>query len=189
MSTPKQKLIVTISNDFLKSFSGIPKKEQAKVREFFEKFRVNPASPAIHYEKIQKAKDENIRSVRIDQDYRGIILKPASGNVYILLWVDQHDKAYAWAENRIFSINVETGGLQIVNVEEQILPEKAPQIKDSGERLFDPYKDADLLRLGVPEILLPLVRQMKTKDDLDAIESQLPQEAYEALFFLAEGFP
>lgn len=188
MPTPKQKLIVAISNDFLKSFSGIPKKEQAKVREFFEKFRVNPASPAIHYEKIQKAKDENIRSVRIDQDYRGIILKPASGNIYMLLWVDHHDKAYSWAKNRIFSINSETGGLQVVNVEEQLLPEKKPQIKDSGKRLFDPYKDSELLRLGVPEIFLPLIRQLKKKDDLDAIESQLPQEAYEALFFLAEGF-
>jgi superfamily I DNA/RNA helicase/mRNA-degrading endonuclease RelE of RelBE toxin-antitoxin system len=188
MSTPKQKLIVAISNDFLKSFSGIPRKEQAKVREFFDKFRVNPASPAIQYEKIQKAKDENIRSVRIDHDYRGIILKPASGNVYMLLWVDHHDKAYAWAENRIFTINAETGGLQVVNVEEQILAEKSPRIKDSGENLFNPYKDADLLRLGVPEILLPLVRQLKKKEDLDAIEKQLPQEAYEALFFLAEGF-
>lgn len=188
MSTPKQKLIVAISNDFLKSFSGIPKKEQAKVREFFDKFRVDPASPAIHYEKIQKAKDENIRSVRIDHDYRGIILKPASGNVYMLLWVDHHDKAYAWAENRIFTINAETGGLQVVNVEEQILPEKSPRIIDSGENLFNPYKDAELLRLGVPEILLPLVRQLKKKEDLDAIEKQLPQEAYEALFFLAEGF-
>jgi superfamily I DNA/RNA helicase/mRNA-degrading endonuclease RelE of RelBE toxin-antitoxin system len=188
MPIPKQKLTVAISNDFLKSFSEIPRKEQARVREFFEKFRVNPASPAIHYEKIQKAKDENIRSVRIDLDYRGIVLKPAFGNVYMLLWVDQHDKAYAWAENRIFSINAETGGLQVVNVEEQILPPKAPQIKDSGERLFDPYKDEELLRLGVPEILLPLVRQMKTMEDLDAIENQLPQEACEALFFLAEGF-
>ncbi len=188
MSTPKQKLIVAISNDFLKSFSGIPRKEQGKVREFFEKFRVNPASPAINYEKIQKAKDENIRSVRIDQNYRGIILKPASGNVYMLLWVDQHDKAYAWAENRIFSINAETGGLQVVNVEEKILPPKTPQIKDSGKHLFVSCRDAELLRLGVPEILLPLVRQLKTKDDLDVIESQLPQEAYEALFFLAEGF-
>jgi len=188
MSTLKQKLIVAISNDFLKSFSEIPKKEQAKVREFFDKFRVNPASPAIHYEKIQKAKDKNLRSVRIDHDYRGIILKPASGNVYMLLWVDHHDEAYAWAENRIFTINAETGGLQVVNVEEQILLEKSPRIKDSGENVFNPYKDADLLRLGVPEILLPLVRQLKKKEDLDTIEKQLPQEAYEALFFLAEGF-
>lgn len=188
MSTLKQKLIVAISNDFLKSFSEIPKKEQAKVREFFDKFRVNPASPAIHYEKLQKAKDKNLRSVRIDHDYRGIILKPASGNVYMLLWVDHHDEAYAWAENRIFTINAETGGLQVVNVEEQILPEKSPRIIDSGENLFNPYKDADLLRLGVPELLLPLVRQLKKKEDLDTIEKQLPQEAYEALFFLAEGF-
>src|SRR4030042_4773915 len=132
MSTPKQKLIVAIYNDFVKSFSGIPKKEQAKVREFFEKFRVNPASPAIHYEKIQKAKDENIRSVRIDQDYRGIILKPASGNVYMLLWVDHHDKAYAWAENRIFSINAETGGLPVVNVEEQPPTVEPEEAKDSS---------------------------------------------------------
>jgi superfamily I DNA/RNA helicase/mRNA-degrading endonuclease RelE of RelBE toxin-antitoxin system len=188
MTISKDKLIVAISNDFLKSFSEIPKKQQAKVREFFEKFRVNPASPSIHYEKIQKAKDENIRSVRIDQDYRGIILKPQSGNVYMLLWVDHHDKAYAWAENRIFSINAETGGLQVVNVEEQMLPEKMPETKDANKRLFDAYTDAELQRIGVPEILVPLVRQLRQKDDLDAVESQLPQEAYEALFFLSEGF-
>ncbi|HQP25136.1 MAG TPA: 3'-5' exonuclease [Smithellaceae bacterium] len=188
MTKSKEKVIVAISNDFLKSFSEIPKKQQSKVREFFEKFRVNPTSPSINYEKIQMAKDENVRSVRIDQDYRGIILKPSSGNVYMLLWVDHHDKAYAWAKNRIFPINTATGGIQVVNVEEQILPEKAIPAKYADKHLFHDYKDADLLRLGVPEILLPLVRQLEQKDDLDAIESQLPQEAYEALFFLAEAF-
>jgi len=188
MSKLIQKITVAISDDFLKSFSGIPKKQQAKVREFVEKFRVNPASPAINYEKIQMAKDENLRSVRIDQDYRGIVLKPASGNVYMLLWVDHHDAAYAWASNRVYSVHAETGGLQVVNVEEQLLHEHRPQIMDSGKRLFDSFQDTELLRLGVPDILLPLVRQLKDEDDLDAIESQLPQEAYEALFFLAEGF-
>ncbi len=188
MTKSKEKVIVAISNDFLKSFSDIPKKQQSKVREFFEKFRVNPTSPSINYEKIQMAKDENVRSVRIDQDYRGIVLKPASGNVYMLLWVDHHDKAYAWAKNRIFPINTATGGIQVVNVEEQILPEKTTPAKNADKRLFHDYKDTDLLRLGVPEILLPLVRQVKQNDNLDTIESQLPQEAYEALFFLAEGF-
>ncbi|MGQ4810513.1 hypothetical protein NKDENANG_03986 [Candidatus Entotheonellaceae bacterium PAL068K] len=42
-------------------------------------------APGIHYEKIQVAKDPNLRSVRIDQAYRGIVLKP-EGRVHVLLW-------------------------------------------------------------------------------------------------------
>ena len=187
-----QKITVAISDDFLKSFSGIPRKQQAKVREFVEKFRVNPASPAIHYEKIQEAKDENLRSVRIDQDYRGIVLRPATGNVYLLLWVDHHDKAYAWAANRVYAVHAETGSLQMVNVKEQA-PSQTPagptKTKPAESRLFDAFGDDELLRLGVPMILLPLVRQLENRDALETIENQLPQEAFEALFFLAEGFP
>lgn len=186
MSTPKEKILVAISNDFLKSFSRIPRKEQGKVREFFEKFRANPAST--NYEKIEKAKDPNIRSVRIDYDYRGIVLKPASGNIYMLLWVDHHDKAYAWAENRIFSINAETGGIQVVLAEEGTSPSKHKETADPGNPLFAHLKDPELLRLGIPEMLLPQVRRVRKREDLDDIEAILPQEAFEALFFLAEGF-
>jgi superfamily I DNA/RNA helicase len=38
-----------------------------------------------------------MRSVRIDEGWRGIVLKPEQGNLYLLLWVDRHDDAYAWA--------------------------------------------------------------------------------------------
>ena len=61
----------------------------------------------------------------------------------MLLWVDLHDKAYAWAENLIFSINTETGGLQVINVDEQTFPAESPKQKDSGVQLFDQYSDAD----------------------------------------------
>lgn len=191
MSMTAQKITVAISDDFLKSFSGIPKKQQSKVREFVEKFRVNPASPAIHYEKIQEAKDQNLRSVRIDQDYRGIVLKPASGNVYMLLWVDHHDQAYAWAANRVYSVHADTGSLQVIHVKEQPIPPAPSAISETQgpkRNLLETYNDTDLMRLGVPALLLPLVRQLKSGDDLAAIENQLPQEAFEALFFLAEGF-
>ncbi|MBW6486377.1 MAG: UvrD-helicase domain-containing protein [Syntrophobacterales bacterium] len=191
MSKPIQKITVAISDDFLKSFSAIPKKQQSKVREFVEKFRVNPASPAINYEKIQMAKDQNLRSVRIDQDYRGIVLKPASGNVYMLLWVDHHDDAYAWASNRVYSVHADTGSLQVVKVEQQTALQTAdgPQKSEHAEQmLFDAFGDVELLQLGVPVLLLPLVRRIGNQTALDALESQLPQEAFEALFFLAEGF-
>jgi len=42
--------------------------------------------------------------------------------------------------------------------------------------------------MGVPEQLLPLVRGISTDAELEARESKLPQEAYEALYMLASGY-
>lgn len=189
MSENEEKIKVAIASDFLAAFSQIPRKQQGKVLEFVNKFRSNPRLPGINYEKIVRAKDKNMRSVRIDQAYRGIVLKPDTGNVYVLLWVDHHDKAYKWAENKLYTINPETGSLQVVNVEETKEKKKALEsIPAKEEPLFSKIKDKHLLRLGIPEIQLPLVRSLKTEDDLDLAAEELPQEAYEALFFLASGY-
>src|SRR3990172_5036595 len=110
-----QSIRVAISNNFLEAFTKIPKQVQTKVRTFIEKFMLNPKAPGINYEKINDAKDKNVRSVRIDQAYRGIVLQPEEGNVYLLLWVDHHDEAYNWARNKIFNIHPETGGIQIID--------------------------------------------------------------------------
>lgn len=53
---------VAISDDFLSAFVKLPRKEQAKTSEFISKFRSNPESPGIHYEKSGAA--WMIRSVR-----------------------------------------------------------------------------------------------------------------------------
>lgn len=179
---------VAISSDFLKAFSMVPHKEQSKVREFVEKFRMNPTSAAINYEKIQQFKDPNLRSVRIDNTYRGIVLKPEIGNVFLLLWVDHHDKAYQWAENKLFSIHPETGSLQVVDVAQTVPPPVLENNEEGGRGLFSEVKDKLLLHLGVPEALLPLVRSIKSEEDLDGAETSLPQEAFEALFLLAAGY-
>lgn len=118
MPMKDNKIKVPVAADFLMGFSKITRQQQAKVLEFVNKFRSNPRSSAINYEKIQNSKDQNLRSVRIDQTYRGIVLKPKTGNVYVLLWVDHHDRAYAWAKNKIYLIHPETGSLQVVDIEE-----------------------------------------------------------------------
>lgn len=82
---------VAIGAEFLTAFAQLPSQQQGKVSQFLEKFRANPTATGIHYEKIHGAKDPNLRSVRIDQTYRGIVLRPAQGNVYVLLWVDHFD--------------------------------------------------------------------------------------------------
>jgi len=182
---PKPK--VAISSDFLKSFSLLPQSQQKKVREFVEKFRNNPASPGINYEKISQARDPNLRSVRIDQAYRGIVLKPDVGNAYLLLWVDHHDEAYQWAQNRVFGVNPETGSLQVVDVSVSSPPVQQATGREA-KGLFDGFKDKELLKVGIPDVLLPLVRSIKTEAQLDDIGKSMPQEAFEALFMLAAGF-
>lgn len=187
MKASSLKLKVAIASDFLLSFSKIPRKQQGKVMDFVSKFRSNPMSPGINYEKIIKAKDQNMRSVRIDQSYRGIILKPLSGNVYVLLWVDTHDKAYQWAEKKTYQIHPETGSLQVIDIEEST--ETTEKISTQEEKfLFEDIHDRHLLKLGIPEIQMPLVRKLKTSGDLEKIVDKLPQEAYEGLFFISEGY-
>lgn len=178
-------ITVAVASDFLTAFSRIPRQQQAKVLDFVNKFRADPTQPGINYEKIQRAKDPNLRSVRIDQSYRGVVLKPEKGNVYVLLWVDKHDDAYAWAEHKVYTIHPETGSLQIIDVQEGTSPTQ-PVGPEAG--LFADIRDRHLLRLGVPEMLLPLIRKIKTQEELDHLSAQLPQEAYEALFFLASGY-
>lgn len=108
---------IALGDSFLGAFASIPRGKQKKVTEFVSKFRSNPEARGINYEKINDARDPGFRSVRIDQDYRGVVLKPDSGNVYVLLWVDKHDDAYDWARRNRCHINPTTGVLQLFEMD------------------------------------------------------------------------
>jgi superfamily I DNA/RNA helicase len=160
----------------------------------------DPSAATHNYEKIKGWSDPNLRSVRIDLAYRGIVLKPEKGNVYVLLWVDHHDEAYAWAAKRICKINPETGVMQVVltekAVQEVLDKQPAKPVPPTIEKnpppakakVFATYSDADLLSLGVPETLLPLIRDVDDNAGVEQLEKILPRDAYEALFFLADGY-
>jgi superfamily I DNA/RNA helicase len=180
-------MTVALSNDFLLAYSSVQKSHQKKVREFIELFRERPDSPGIHYEPIESAKGKSLYSVRIDQAYRAVVFHPAS-TVYVLTWVDHHDDAYEWAAKKTLQVNPLTGALQILNTETiETAPEAIPaKAKQPG--LFNDVKDKHLLRLGVPELLLPVVRALRSDADLEKAEKDIPQEAYEALFLLASGY-
>src|SRR5215216_472484 len=133
-------ITVAIGSDFLEAYDRAPAAQRKKVRAFTEKFKANPKSSAINYEKIHGVKDDKVRTVRIDQKYRAVILHPAEGEVYVLVWVDNHDEAMDWAKKRTFEVNPHTGALQIVSVTEaeQAVPAR-PDAKPSG--LFGSFTD------------------------------------------------
>src|SRR4051812_45284879 len=152
---------VAISSEFLDAFARIPRAQQKKVRDFTEKFKADPKSAAIHYEKIHASKDPKVRTVRIDQKYRAVVLHPEHGDVYVLMWVDNHDEAMAWTENRVFEVNPRTVSLQVVSVSEAT---EAVQPTSNGMKragLLAQFDDDLLLSFGVPVVLLPSVRAVQ----------------------------
>ena len=180
---------VALSQDFMEAFAEIPRQKQRKVMDFVTKFRYNPRGSGINYEKIQKARNKRYRSVRIDDDYRGIVLAPEEGNVYVLLWVDKHDEAYEWARRHECQIHPETGTLQIfetLNEESTDSGSAEVQAEPEERPLFD-LKDREFRRIGVPDEMIDRVKAVATEDQLEALESVLPVEAFEALYLMAAG--
>lgn len=179
-----ENLKVAISSDFLSAFARLPRQVQGKVTEFVNKFRNNPLSPGINYEKLSKGIDKKIYSVRIDDTYRGIVVRQPETGVFLLLWVDHHDEAYQWAARKRCEVNPKTGAIQVFDV--QTVVEKVAQVVK--ESLFAKATDDDLLKLGVPEAQLEYVRSFDNKDDFCKAESTFPHDAYEYLSWLVEGF-
>ena len=172
------------TTDFMKSFAAIPQAEQSKVMGLLDKFRDNPTSSAINYEPISNFRDKKLRSLRAGQTYRVIVMKPEKGNTYVMLWVDHHDKAYRWARNKMIEIHPDTGAIQLFDVE-HITPEVTEQQAPAG--LFDDWRDRQLCRLGVPELLLARVRSVGDEAGMDDLIGVLPDDAWERLSELLSG--
>lgn len=178
MDTPK----VAISIDFFKSMMSLSKEAQKKVPEFLYKFFANPNSRGINYEKIDKTTDKGFYSVRIDRAYRAIVKRCPEDNIYLLLWVDHHDEAYAWASRRKDSINKATQGIQVYPVNEWAYEKQADK-----KYIFDAFTDEQLLRIGLPEEQLPMVKSIETVEELYAMKDDLPEDPYLGLSILADG--
>lgn len=187
--TMAEPLVVAIFDQFLDAFARIPRAQQKKVHSFIRKFRADPTSHAINYEKIHDFVDPNLRTVRIDDAWRAIVLKPDTGNTHVLLWVDHHDEAMAWARNKRCTVHPATGSLQVLALHPSSGAVAADERSTETPGLFAPFDDAAIVGLGVPEGLLAMVRGVRSTDDLEGLRNDLPPEAFEALWFLAEGEP
>ena len=178
---------MAMSSDFLAAFAKLPSQQQRLVRAMIARFERD--STGLDYEKIAGAKDPNMRSLRIDGGYRAVVLKPAEGNVHILLWADKHDDAWQWATRHACSINAETGALQVY--QPQQVAEEAGEAAESPPTdtpcIFGQLKHRELLRLGVPAAMAAEVLEIRDEAALEEMAPRLPVEAYEGLFLYMAG--
>ncbi len=181
---------IAITRSYLQALGKLPKNIQKKANELFDKFKENPDAASINYEKINNTKDAKVRTVRVDQKYRAVVLHPDVGNLYMFVYIDNHDEAMDWARNRIFNINEHTSALQVVDLNiindlDQEYVEKDERIAISGR-----YSDDELLIIGIPKMIIPVLKIVYDMEDLvDKIKSYVSDDIFEILEFCVEGLP
>ena len=179
-----------IADTFTASLAKLINREQKAVKTTAFDLQMDPSNPGLSYHKLDRAKDPNFSSVRVNRDIRLIVHRTKSS--LMLCYVDHHDRAYAWAERRKIVTHPRTGAAQLVEVRETVeeivvrVPVEVPESTPAEPPLFADVPEDDLLQYGVPEDWLPAVRSA-TESTLFDLADHLPQEAMEALLELATG--
>ena len=84
-----------IADTFTDSLARLTGEEQKAVKTTAFDLQMNLAAPGLKFHKLDKAKDKNFWSVRVNADIRIIVHKTAAS--LLLCYVNHHDKAYDWA--------------------------------------------------------------------------------------------
>jgi len=179
---------LVIAKDFLADYAKLQPPVRKAVDAALSKFTEHTHA-GLHLEKLTDAKDPRIRTIRINDFYRGVVLAPERGDEYLLITVKPHDDAIRYATSRRFTVNQVLGVLEVRDQDalDHLAPALREHREDHPKPLFAHVKDADLVRLGVDADVLPLVRLIATEAHLQALENLLPRVQYDALVGLAAG--
>ncbi len=179
-----------IADTFTDSLSKLTGEEQKAVKTTAFDLQMNPDSPGMQFHRLDKTKDKNFWSVRVNDELRIIVHK--TDESLLLCFSSHHDIAYRWAERRKLEIHPKTGAAQLVEVRErvqEIIIPKFVTVKEPAQSkplLFVNVPDDELLGYGVPTEWLADVRAAD-EDSLLDLADHLPGEAAEALLNLATG--
>lgn len=188
---------LALSDDFVADLISLQRPVQKEVNDAIQMFRGMTvpqlhASKGMHLEKLERARDPRIRTIRITKSYRGVLLAPDDGSeLFTLLRVAAHDEAINWACRRAYSVNGATGGLEVRNVEalEQMETYFGTKAETVPARLFERHSDTALRDLGIDDQVLRLARVCVTAEDLAVMAPpMMPADQYEVLEFLTAGY-
>lgn len=177
---------LAVGVEFLDEFAKLQVSVRKRTVEALEKFSQHTHA-GLHLEKIANVRDDRVRTIRITDYWRGVVLAPTSGDRFVLLRVMGHDEAMEWAGRRTFTVNEVSGVLEVRDV--AALEEMAAQPPEADlRRLFDHVRDADLRKLGVDDQVLTLARTVVDESALEALQPFLPENQYDVLYGLGSGY-
>ncbi len=179
---------LAIAKEVLADFAKLDKGAQCAVEAAIAEFTRDPQA-ALRLEHVPGVQDDRVRLIRVDGSWSGVVLAPDGGNTYCLLTLLPGPQAARYAATRRFGVNPATGLLEISDESaiQRLQPALQAAAGPAGKRLLADISDADLARLGIDDRILPLARLLTTDQDLDALQSALPDAQCTALSALSRG--
>ena len=177
---------LALSAEYFDQLAKMPTQVQARANVQVLKLRNNPSSVGLNFEKLKNA--NGLHSFRVSDNYRVIARISEKDSTTILLFIDKHDEAYRWAETHRCEVNSNSGTVQVFSTQ-HIAEVKKNQNKllEQPKGQFANLKRRELHRLGVPDELVDSVLSTQDDSDLNELESILPADAYEALYYYLCG--
>ncbi len=127
-------MITILADSFAASLAKLSNDEQKQAKLTTFDLQTSADQPGLQLHRIDKSRDPNFWSVRVNRDVRIIVHK--TGDSVMLVHVAHHDDAYKWAERRRIETHPRTGALQIVEVRE-LVKEIAQAYVAQSELAFD----------------------------------------------------
>lgn len=180
---------LAISRKFLEGFNKLEPRLRNKVSEHADTFARLTAQElralkGLHLESHTNAADPRARTIRISQNYRGIVMDAGNDDLFILMAIGTHDETDRWMAQNTFKVNSATGALEVHNVQEVEAKVAAASLATDGDPLFAHRKDKDFTQLGVDADLLPALRAFTDEDQLLGLLGVLPQTQADVLIGL-----
>jgi superfamily I DNA/RNA helicase len=169
----------------MKSLRKLPDRVALKFMDMMTRYMSDPSTNGLNLETVEGAKDNSIKSLRVDQGYRAIAFEV--GRDIMFVHVNEHDKAYRWAAGRRVKLDPETNRVRVIE-EVEVVPELVATPALAAPRLFEGVPNARLRGLGVPEEELAAVYLVPTIDDLEAAEDRFDPLTYQILYAVAAGY-
>jgi len=189
-------------DDWYKWITKLDNTDNMRVQVAIEKFQRNPHSPGLNLEKMVNTRDE-WWTIRASQAIRIAMIK--ADDVYVLVRAGHHEMIdnfvntskhkFNAADQKYSVIEIENVGepIEIESSEEEKIESDEENVRKPPERrkIFRLWQDEDLLREGIPEEYLPLLRSCESLDDFfyAGIHHDLPDWVIDLGFDLLEKSP
>jgi hypothetical protein len=179
---------LAVGVDFLSEFARLESPVRKRTIETLAKFHEHTHA-GLHLEKLNNARDDRVRTIRITKFWRGVVLAPHTGDRYVLLRVMPHDDAIDWARKHVFTVNEVSGVLEVRDVAEleRLTDQQTPGSSEVPARLFAKVSDGVFRKLGVDDQVLAFARSLADEAAFDAAFPFLPENQGEVLYALASG--